>query len=433
MDPLRINKRVKRQVAVVGGGTAGVMAALGAKNAGAEVVLIEKNAILGGTMTQGMVCCPGLFHAWGRQIIGGYGYEAVRRTLAYEGRSVPTFPYKSEHHYEQQIGMNPFFFATVLDGMCEECGVDVRLGTFFIDARQEDGKILIYVADKEGLTEIAAEKAVDASGDAYLAQRLGYGVLRSRTPQPSSLRMSLGGYDAGALDREEVLEKAAAAIGSGRIADCSSADMFLNCLMCHTASFLHTDVPFPDTSEGYTKLQSAARRNALGFIQVARGIKGCENAFVADCATECGVRETCRIVGEYEITVDDYVGGRVFDDAVCHAFYPVDLHLAEDRRNTGNNLYNIFLEEGVIPTVPYRALIPKGSDDLLCAGRIVCSDQLANSGLRVEATCMAEGQAAGVAAAIAAKRAMSVKDVPYAELCESLKEQGAIVPKGEEP
>ena len=62
-----------------------------------------------------------------------------------------------------------------------------------------------------------------------------------------------------------------------------------------------------------------------------------------------------------------------------------------------------------------------------------CSDQLANSGLRVEATCMAEGQAAGVAAAIAAKRAMSVKDVPYAELCESLKEQGAIVPKGEEP
>ena len=145
------------------------------------------------------------------------------------------------------------------------------------------------------------------------------------------------------------------------------------------------------------------------------------------------MRETCRIVGEYEITVDDYVGGRVFDDAVCHAFYPVDLHLAEDRRNTGNNLYNIFLEEGVIPTVPYRALIPKGSDDLLCAGRIVCSDQLANSGLRVEATCMAEGQAAGVASAIAAKRAMSVKDVPYAELCESLKEQGAIVPKGEEP
>ena len=91
MDPLRINKRVKRQVAVVGGGTAGVMAALGAKNAGAEVVLIEKNAILGGTMTQGMVCCPGLFHAWGRQIIGGYGYEAV--IAAKRAMSVKDVPY----------------------------------------------------------------------------------------------------------------------------------------------------------------------------------------------------------------------------------------------------------------------------------------------------------------------------------------------------
>lgn len=202
----RISKRIKTQVAVIGGGTAGAMAALGARNAGVDVTLVEKNAVLGGTMTQGMVCFPGLFHAWGRQIIGGYGYEAVRRTLAYEG-------------------------------------------------------------------------------------------------------------------------------------------------------------------------------------------------------------------------------GKVFDDAVCYAFYPVDLHTAEDRCNTGGNLYNIFLKDGVVPTVPYRALIPRGSDDLLCAGRIICSDQLANSGLRVQATCMAVGQAAGVAAAIAASRAVSVREVPYADLCAALKRQGAIVPE----
>ena len=79
--------------------------------------------------------------------------------------------------------------------------------------------------------------------------------------------------------------------------------------------------------------------------------------------------------------------------------------------------------------MPYRALIPKSGEDILCAGRIISSDQLANSGLRVQATCMAEGQAAGVAAAIAAKRSVSVREVPYEMLCGILKNQGAIIPE----
>ncbi|MGN1062588.1 MAG: FAD-dependent oxidoreductase, partial [Candidatus Scatosoma sp.] len=108
---MRINKRIATDVAVIGGGTAGVFAALGAKNAGADVILIEKNNILGGTMTQGRVCFPGLFHAWGKQIIGGYGFEAVKRALRYEGREMPVFPYKSERHWHQQIALNEFYFA----------------------------------------------------------------------------------------------------------------------------------------------------------------------------------------------------------------------------------------------------------------------------------------------------------------------------------
>ena len=94
---LNISKCLTTDVVVIGGGTAGVFAALGAKDAGADVILIEKNNILGGTMTQGMVCCPGLFYAWGKQIINGYAFEAVKRALKYEGREVPVFPYKSEY------------------------------------------------------------------------------------------------------------------------------------------------------------------------------------------------------------------------------------------------------------------------------------------------------------------------------------------------
>ena len=102
--------------------------------------------------------------------------------------------------------------------------------------------------------------------------------------------------------------------------------------------------------------------------------------------------------------------------------------MASDSKKTKNNLNNIFLQDGIVPTVPYRSLIPKNSGNILCAGRIISSDQLANSGLRVEATCMATGQAAGVAAAIAAKGDMSVQKVPYVNLAETLLAQNAIVP-----
>ena len=425
---LSISKRLTTDVVVIGGGTAGVFAALGAKNAGVDVVLIEKNNILGGTMTQGMVCCPGLFHAWGKQIINGYGFEAVKRALKYEGRDVPVFPYKSEYHWHQQISLNEFFFACALDEMCKKANINVMLDTYFVDATEDISGVKVYIADKEGLTEISAKKAVDSSGNAYLTRRLGYKVNRSEHAQPSSLRMNIGGYDFYTLNKEEVLEKSRVAIENGKIQNCSSAEMILNCLSAYTVSYLHTDVGKPDLTKEGTELQINARKNALSFLKLVKSITGCEGVYIKNFATECGIRETVRVQGEYEITVDDYVSGKVFEDAVCYAFYPVDLHMASDSKKTKNNLNNIFLQDGIVPTVPYRSLIPKNSGNILCAGRIISSDQLANSGLRVEATCMATGQAAGVAAAIAAKGDMSVQKVPYVNLAETLLSQNAIVP-----
>lgn len=122
------------------------------------------------------------------------------------------------------------------------------------------------------------------------------------------------------------------------------------------------------------------------------------------------------------ITADDYINGVCFDDAVCYAFYPIDLHIPP------YNVKQVFFKENVCATVPYRALIPKGSQHLLVAGRIVSSDTDANSALRVQAPCMAEGQAAGCAAAIAAKQNIPVSKVDYEQLVRELKRQGAIVP-----
>ena len=97
-------------------------------------------------------------------------------------------------------------------------------------------------------------------------------------------------------------------------------------------------------------------------------------------------------MGQTEVTVERYASGYVWEDAICYSFYPIDVHqpdsMAIDIRP---------LARGVVPTIPYGALIPAGSDRLLVAGRCIAGDQEANSAYRVQATCMATGQAAGAA------------------------------------
>jgi hypothetical protein len=136
---------------------------------------------------------------------------------------------------------------------------------------------------------------------------------------------------------------------------------------------------------------------------------------------ETASRETYRIEGEYVIRKEDYETGRVFDDAVASMYYPIDLHTAAGVKPQ-------HLAEGTVVTIPLRALLPKGSRNLLAAGRCVSSDRLANSGLRVQASCMAMGQAAGAAAALAAKAKVSPGEVPLADLRGALRDHGAIVP-----
>jgi len=137
---------------------------------------------------------------------------------------------------------------------------------------------------------------------------------------------------------------------------------------------------------------------------------------------ETAFRESYRILGETIITEADYASGRVFEDAVAYAFYPVDLH-----KGTGfEKLYH--LKPGIIPTIPLRALIPKDSRNVMVAGRCVSSDRPANGGLRVQASCMAMGQVAGATAALAVMNRATPLDVPLAEIHKLLREHNAIVP-----
>ena len=159
------------------------------------------------------------------------------------------------------------------------------------------------------------------------------------------------------------------------------------------------------------------------LLKKLRDRKKKDGARLLHMQPETACRESYRILGETVITVDDYTSGRMFKDAVSYAFYPVDLH-------TRRGVHPKPLAPGIVPTVPLRALVPRGSRNLLVAGRCVSSDRLANSGLRVQASCMAMGQAAGAAAALAAKQNTTALDVPLGDIRNMLREHGAVVPGG---
>jgi len=143
---------------------------------------------------------------------------------------------------------------------------------------------------------------------------------------------------------------------------------------------------------------------------------------IVDMQNETAVRETYRIDGLYQITRDDYVSGKVFDDAISYSYYPIDLHDA-------NGVQPKHLDQGKVATVPLRALIPKGSRNFLVAGRCLSSDRLANSALRVQASCMGMGQAAAAAAVVANIQGKTPAAIAFEDVKKLLLEHGAIVPE----
>ncbi|GAG05468.1 unnamed protein product, partial [marine sediment metagenome] len=112
-------------VLVVGGGTAGTIAAIQAGRAGAKTVLIERGSQLGGTTTTGGVSFPGLFDAWGKQIIAGIGWELVRESVELDGGTLPDFSKVPQRHWMNQVRVNQFLYAILAEEKCAQAGVQL--------------------------------------------------------------------------------------------------------------------------------------------------------------------------------------------------------------------------------------------------------------------------------------------------------------------
>lgn len=373
----------KVDVLVVGGGTAGTIAAIQAARVGAKTLIVERNSQLGGTMTTGGVAFPGLFDAWGKQIIAGIGWELVKESVELDGGTLPDLSKVPKRHWMNQIKVNQYLYSILAEEKCEQAGVEIAYYEFPQTVRKTDSGWQVGCVGFGTRRVVDCRQVIDCTGGAEVVGLMGYERLRGSRTQPGSFLYQLqSNYN------------------TGRV----------GVLPCHYMD--HVD---PTNSRTVTAANLKGRKAVLGMVRRSK-------KRLTHLQPETAFRESYRILGETVVTEADYASGRVFEDAVAYAFYPVDLH-----KGTGFELV-YHLKPGVIPTIPLGALIPKNSRNVMVAGRCISSDRPANGGLRVQASCMAMGQAAGVTAALAVAEDTTPLKVPLKDIREMLGQHGAIVP-----
>jgi hypothetical protein len=419
-------RSVTADVLVIGGGSAGAIAAIQAGRLGAKTILVEAGSQLGGTTTTGGVDFPGLFHAWGKQVIAGIGWEIVKRTAELNNDELPDFSKPTgRQHWRHQVRICGALYAALAEEACVQAGVQLRYYESPLTVEERAGGWRVRLVGKGTMVDVTTKQIVDCTGSATAVGLAGFARMREETRQPGTLIYRVGGYDLATIDPSALKllqDKHAAAVKSGALKRTDINGSIAGWLGKGGESGNHVVGADGTTSESHTETNIAGRQAFLRVLRFLQQEPALALMEIERLQPETGIRETYRIMGEAMITVEDYEGGRRFEDALAHSFYPVDLHFE-------GGVLPKHLKEGVVPTVPMRALIPKGSRNLLVAGRCVSSDRLANSALRVQASCMAMGQAAGVMAALAAKSGTTPLKVPLATIRTELTKHGAIVPK----
>ena len=369
-------------ILVVGSGSAGTTAAIQAGRAGAKTLLMERNSQLGGTTTTGGVAYPGLFDAWGKQVISGIGWELVKESVELDGGKLPDFSKVPRVHHHNQIHINQFLYSILAEEKCQEAGVEIAYYEFPTALTQTENGWQVDCMGFGTKRRVICKQIVDCTGGAEVVGLLGLERFRGEERQPGSYLFKIGDPH-------------------------NPASSQLKRLYVHGADSTN--------SRTVTLANLTGRKSILSRVR-----KGKER--LMHLQPETGFRESYRIIGETVITVQDYTSGRHFEDAVSYAFYPVDLH-------TRTGVKPKPLKRGIVPTVPISSLIPKDSKNIIVAGRCISSDRLANSALRVQAACMGMGQAAGATAALAVRNKTTPSSVPLEKIHGLLRDHNAIVPE----
>ncbi len=420
------NKKIRKQetdILIVGAGTAGIVAAIQAGRAGCKTILLECGSQPGGTMTTGGVAFPGLFHAWGRQVIGGIGWELVSESVTLNGDILPDFtkPF-GRNHSLHQIKLNASVYALLSEEKCLRSGCSIRYYETPVKITRHKDRWEVDVAGKGTHYTISCKQLIDCTGNAFVAAMAGYEVLKEKETQPGSFIFELSGYDPEKLNETELKQRLNHAIEKGELYKTDAYNGIMNLLRTKGGlASQHVMNADSTTSATHTLANIEGRASMLRIIRFVKTLPGCERAYISKMQPETAIRETYRINGLYRITHEDYTEGKLFYDSLSYSYYPIDLHVEEGVRPK-------HLKEGTVATIPLRALIPKNGKNIMVAGRCISSDRLANSALRVQASCMGMGQIAGATAVLACKQNVSPLEVSLDEIKELIKIHNGIIP-----
>lgn len=425
-------------VAVCGGGPAGVGAALAAARAGASVILLESQLCLGGQATSGMMNRLGPYHDQEKIILRGIPWEVVETLVGWGAAHLPVpCPHDDPDRY--WVPFDPEAMKVLLDDMVEQADVDVLLQTLVTDVVMQGNELQgIVVENKSGRQAVLARCIVDGTGDADVAARAGAPCGKGRESdglmQPIGLLSKIHNLD---FARSRAYAAAHYAELTDEARRLRSADGIApERVHPGTDNLLREDETYFNASHAHgmdgtnardiTQAAIAARREIWRNLHFMKErVPGWERAGLAATASLLGVRETRCIRGEYILTLDDVLEGRDFDDGICRYACWIDTHgvvPGERPEHEGRPL-----EPGVSYAIPFRSLVPKQVENLLVAGRCFSGTHEARASARMIPACMAMGQAAGAAAALSVRKALPPRELPVGLLRDHLLSQGVVL------
>jgi hypothetical protein len=428
----------KFDVVVAGGGTAGVVAALAAARQGAKTALIETKGYTGGTVVEGGTALHSFFNLWKafpgvqkRQVVKGIPSEIVDRLTKAGGCSGHAEMIAGYNYDSVNTSVDTEIYKLVSMEMLSEAGVFMALNTMVVGAAVDGPRVRGAIVESRSGRELFAARAfVDTTAYGHLAA---YAGAKYSEPNDYDVANSIGvaGVDLDKLMRYVEDNGGASNLALGLHDGVPGKVVRLNgprgkgkpgVLMTtvHDDYFMfvkfNVKMPVSPTDRDATaKAELQLRKQQQQWIErVRKDIPGCEKAFIARTSPTLNIRRGRLIVCDYDVTHEDVIEGRHFDDDVmAYGFHDMAPRLQ--------------VKNGGTYGIPYRALLPKGLDNLLCAGMMITSDHRAHMSTRNTVSCMAQGQAVGTAAALCAAKSCSTRELPYRDLRDALVNAGVYL------
>ena len=439
-EPVKKLPARKFDVVVAGGGTAGAMAAIAAARQGAKTVLIEIKGYPGGAVTEGGTTLHSYYNVWKpfpgakkRQVVRGIPREIVERLIKIDG-CIGYGDMFIGHRDSVNTVVDTELYKLVAFEMMDEAGVYACMNTLMVGAIMDGSRIKGVIAESRAGREVFYAKSfVDCTAYGDLASFAGaeytepndYAVANSigmgnvdvdglfkYLNDRDAIREAARGRRSGKDDQLIRIQGSWAKMPDGFAEEARKIGLQSTTTSVHDNHFMFVKpnlrLPVsPTDRDAVSKAELELRKRQFRTLELFKKyVPGCEKAFIARTAPKLNIRRGRLISCDYDISHKDVIDARHFDDDVFVFSY--------------HDTFNYKVKNGGTYGVPYRALCPKGIENLLVAGMLITSDRRAHQSTRNTVSCMAMGQAAGTAAALCAQKNKGTRDLRYADLRQAL-------------